>query len=169
MLFPVVLSLFERGGGGGREKLDKVFKMWVQNRFIQPHSNVFCFILQPFPSNSSHSSWVFCLFLLCCWIDNIMDSSIKPLRKEILELIASSETITECVFPPMCITAHLSTMSFICHFVKVFDNTSLGIHSSKLSLPCRVCSAEFTSRLLGALTSAQGEQICLQTSPTQNN
>lgn len=110
-----------------------------------------------------------CLVLLCCWIDNIMDSPIKPLRKEILELIASSETITGCVFPPMCITAHLSSMNFICHFVKVFDNTSLGIHSCKLHLPCRVCSAEFTDRLLGALSSAQGEQICWQTAPTQNS
>lgn len=93
----------------------------------------------------------FWFVLLCCWIDNIMDSSIKPLRKEILELIASSETITECVFPPVCITAHLSTMNFICHFVKAFDNVSLGIYSCKLALPCRVCSAQFISRLFGAL------------------
>lgn len=89
-----------------------------------------------------------CLVLLCCWIDNIMDSPIKPPRKEILELIAGSETITECVFPPTCITAHLSTMNFICHFVKVFDDMSLGIHSCKLHLPCRVGSAELRTGCL---------------------
>lgn len=47
---------------GRRSKLDKVFKMWVQNRFTHTHNNVFYFILRSFPSNSFHSRWVFGLF-----------------------------------------------------------------------------------------------------------
>lgn len=76
-----------------------------------------------------------------------MDSSIKPLRKEILELIASSETITECVFPPMYTAAHLPTMNFSCRFVQVFDDMRRGLHSCKFACPVRLNSQAGCSEL----------------------
>lgn len=66
-----------------------------------------------------------------------MDSSIKPLRKEILELIASSETITECVFPPMCIAAIYQQQILLLILSKCLTIRAWGSVPANLPCPAR--------------------------------